>query len=109
MKIKGVITKILPVKSGKTKADKDWSNQDFIVEHESGEYPKSIVISVFNGKITIPTIGSEVEVDINIDVTEWEGKFYNKITAYKCNTISAAVPEDNGIVLSGDVGSDLPF
>ncbi|MEB3372679.1 DUF3127 domain-containing protein [Bacteroides sp. CR5/BHMF/2] len=49
------------------------------------QYPKKIAFSVMNDNIMNfgLTIGQEVDIHIDINATEWNGKWYNSITCWK--------------------------
>lgn len=71
---------------GKT-TGKQWSKQVFAIETE-GQYPKKVAFGVMNGKFTM-NIGDVVEIDVDAQSREYQGRWYTELTAYRCNNISA--------------------
>ena len=86
MELKGKVThKLQPFinEQGETKS------QEFVIEHESGQYPKSACIKCFSKmlpELDKVNIGDDVSVKINVDAREWNDKFYNQVTAYDIKT-----------------------
>lgn len=84
MEISGKIIVALPAQGGVSKAGKEWSRQDYVIETKE-QYPKKIAFSVMNDNIMNfgLTVGQEVDIHIDINATEWNGKWYNSITCWK--------------------------
>lgn len=84
LEISGKIIVTLPIQGGVSKAGKEWSRQDYVIETKE-QYPKKIAFSVMNDNIMNfgLTIGQEVDIHIDINATEWNGKWYNSITCWK--------------------------
>ena len=84
MEIQGKIIKILPVRSGVSQSGKAWQSLDAVLE-VPGQYPKKMVFTVF-GEDRIKKFalfeGMDCTVQFDIDAHEYQGKFYNSITAY---------------------------
>ena len=89
MEIKGTIINVSAPISGTSKAGKEWMKQDFVLETEE-KYPKNIVFSRMNKekieKYPI-SLNSKVNVSFDIDAHEYNGKWYNSITAWKVESI----------------------
>lgn len=84
MEIKGKIIVALPAQGGVSKTGKEWSRQDYVIETQE-KYPKKIAFSVMNDNIMNfgLTVGQEVNIYVDINATEWNGKWYNSITCWK--------------------------
>lgn len=84
MEIKGKIIVALPAQGGVSKTGKEWSRQDYVIETQE-KYPKKIAFSVMNDNIMNfgLTVGQEVNIHVDINATEWNGKWYNSITCWK--------------------------
>lgn len=85
--ITGVITKCLDVKSGISQSTgKSWMRASFIMEHEHGQYPRSIRFDVM-GEERIKQFGlregDEITAHLNIDCHEYNGNYYNSIDAWR--------------------------
>ena len=92
MGFKGKVIAVLPVKSGTSQSGNEWATQQYVVEsHE--QYPQKMVFEVF-GKDRIKeaniSIGDELEVEVNFDAREYQGKWYNSIKAWKVAHINSA-------------------
>lgn len=90
MEIKGKIIVALPAQGGVSKAGKEWSRQDYVIETQE-KYPKKIAFSVMNDNIMNfeLTIGQEVDIHVDINATEWNGKWYNSITCWKATVYNS--------------------
>lgn len=92
LSVKGRITQILPVESGKSKAGKEWKKQSFIID-TGDQYNPNICFSLF-GDDKIQTLrnfgqGQEVEVSFNLSSREYGGKWYHNVDAWKIDSLSA--------------------
>ena len=90
MEIEGIITTVFAKQSGTSKNGKEWTKQDFILEVE-GQYTRHILFTRMGAdKIEkYPTInGQHVKVSFDIDAREYNGKWYNSITAWKVELVS---------------------
>lgn len=93
-KVKGKVTEILtPITGQSTKGE--WSKFDAVVNIPDGEYPKSICFTIFNKPELYEKlqIDQEVEVSFSIDAREYQGKFFNNVSAFKVD-IQSHVPFD---------------
>lgn len=91
MDVKGKVTHILPVQSGVSKAGKEWSKQEFVIESEE-QFPKSICFTLFGDKLSLLNgikTGMQVEVFFNVESREFGGKWYHNINAWKINAVQA--------------------
>lgn len=84
MKISGRIIVALPMQGGTSKSGKEWSRQDYVIETKE-QYPKKVAFSVMNDNIMNfgLVIGQDVDIEIDINASEWNGKWYNSITCWK--------------------------
>lgn len=85
--IKGIITAILPEQSGVSqKTGNAWRRAQYILEHEHGQYPRSIVFDVMgDDKINQMAIrqGEELVIHLNIDTREFNGRYFNNVECWK--------------------------
>lgn len=86
--LKGQIVQIFPVQSGVSQRGNQWQRATYIVEHESGQYPKRMVFDVRDAKIQELNLqmGEWVTLHFNCDCREYpqgSGKFFNSIEAWK--------------------------
>jgi len=91
MQIKGTIQQILKVESGTSKAGKEWKKQDFVVVTDE-KFPKTVCITLFGDKMSLLdpfSEGMEVEVSINIESREFNGKWFHNVTAWKIDSVGS--------------------
>ena len=81
MEIKGKITKHLQPETGEGR-NGQWKKQTFILT-TPGEYPDEIAIEIWNEKVTLRPVGSEVVVSVNIKSREYNGRYFTNLTAWK--------------------------
>ena len=86
--VKGQIVQILPAQQGVSQRGNQWMRASYILEHESGQYPKRMVFDVRDAKIQELNLqmGEWVTLHFNCDVREYpqgSGKFFNSIEAWK--------------------------
>ena len=81
MEVSGRIIAVLPMVTG-TGAKGEWKKQTAVLE-TSDQYPKKVAFDMFNDKIQPLKVGEEVTAHINIDAREWQGKWFNSVTAWK--------------------------
>lgn len=88
--IKGRVISVGQPVSGTSKTGKQWSKQEFVIETD-GQYPKKIAFSVMNGKFTM-NLGDIVEVEVDAQSREYQGRWYTELTAWRCNNAGAQQP-----------------
>jgi len=90
LSIKGNIKYILSPESGTSKAGKEWSKQDFVIE-TTDEYPKLICFTLFGDKakqLDGLGIGSTADVHFNLESREYNGKYFHNVNAWKVDGVS---------------------
>ena len=87
LQLQGVITVALGERSGVSKAGKAWAIASYVLEYENGQYPAHCCFDVFGDRIQEYSlqVGDHVQVWLDIDAREWQGKWYNSIRAYRCS------------------------
>lgn len=83
----GRISKEFPHKSGVSKTTGNpWEIAEYLIEEEGQQYNKRMVFQV-SGPDRIKNmnikVGEFVTVHFDVDAHEWQGKFYNSISAYR--------------------------
>jgi hypothetical protein len=120
LSVKGKIEQILKPESGTSKAGKEWSKQEFIIETDD-QYPKKVCFTLFGDKVSLVNglnAGQEVEVSFNIESREFNGRWFHNINAWKIEKATddnmPHPPPEFGMddippePADGDAG-DLPF
>ncbi|MFI3297958.1 MAG: DUF3127 domain-containing protein [bacterium] len=94
MEITGKVIAILEKRSGVSKAGKDWSSQEYVIETE-GQYPRRVCFNLFGeDRINESHIQMDeyITVSFDIDAREWQGRWFTSINAYR---IARAQAMDN--------------
>ena len=92
MEIKGKIVQILEPVSGISKAGRDWSKQEFVIEIPDEQFPKQVCFTLFGDKTSLLNgiqSGTEVNVSFSIESREFSGKWYHNINAWKVELLSS--------------------
>ncbi len=107
MEIQGKVIAVLEAKSGIGKASGNaWMAQEYVLEtHE--QYPKKICFEVF-GEEKIRQfniqIGEELTVFFDIMANEWQGRYYNRIRAWRVDRYDPNNPaQQNPIPQAGSI------
>lgn len=84
--ITGTIVQALPIQSGVSqKTGNQWQTAQYVVEHESGQYPKKMIFDVKGQKIQELNlqVGEQVTLHLNCDTREYNGRLFNSIDCWK--------------------------
>ncbi len=124
MEITGKIIAALEARGGVSqRTGNSWKSQEFVIETHD-QYPKKCMFRVF-GEDRLRDwniqVGEELTVSFDIDAREYNGRWYNDISAWKVTrggaeaapavapaVAPAAVPSPAAPV-AGDTNDDLPF
>lgn len=85
MELQGKIIKLLPLRSGVSQSGKEWQSLDAVLETDGQHHHRKMFFSVFSEeriKKFALFEGMECNVQFDIDAHEFNGKWYNSITAY---------------------------
>ncbi|MBQ7635377.1 MAG: DUF3127 domain-containing protein [Bacteroidaceae bacterium] len=94
MEITGKIIAVLEPRKGKSqRTGNDWMSQEYVLEtHE--QYPRRCCFRVF-GEDKIKNmniqVGEELTVSFDIDAREWQGRWFNDISAWKVDRVQVGV------------------
>ncbi|MCM1219925.1 MAG: DUF3127 domain-containing protein [Lachnospiraceae bacterium] len=93
VKVKGRIVAALPETSGTSKSGNAWRKREYVIE-TGDKYPKKIAFSVMNDNIEKCNLqyNEEVEVDIDIESREYNGKWYTSCSAWGVTRAAAPAP-----------------
>lgn len=81
MNIKGTVIQVLAVQTGAGK-NGEWKKQEFIIETD-GQYPKKICIALWGDKVGTVQSGQIVDVQIDAESREYNGRWYTELKAWK--------------------------
>ena len=123
MELTGRIIAVLPPNSGVSqRTGNPWMSQEYVLE-VPGQYPKKCVFRLF-GEDRIKSFniqnGEDLTVSFDIDAHEYNGRWFNQISAYNITRANAAVQPvaaEGGMPVAGgaqdapsaDGKGDLPF
>ena len=84
MDLSGKVTSQLAEVSGSSKSGNAWRKQEYIVE-TGGQYPKKVCVSIWGDKIDQfgLKVGEQVNLGIEIESREYNGRWYTEVKAYK--------------------------
>jgi hypothetical protein len=90
LEVSGKIIEILPVKSGQS-ANGEWRKQEYVLETEA-QYPKKVCFMAWGDKIDQFNIqqGETVEVSIDLESREYNGRWYTDVKAWKVSRDDAS-------------------
>lgn len=116
--ITGKIIQIMPATSGVSKAGKDWTKQEFVIETQE-QYPRKVMMSTMNDKANLSrfAVGNTITASINIESREYNGRFYTDVSCWKLdgNGTQQAAPAQQQTNTPPPAaqnlveGTDLPF
>ena len=125
MEIEGKIIAVLPARSGVSqRTGNEWKSQEYVIETHD-QYPRKCCFNIFGSdKIDSMNIkaGEELRVSFDIDAHEYNGRWFNNITAWKVERIDAAAgqaaagpqsapmtPDQTSFAPADNSTDDLPF
>tara|TARA_R110000803_G_scaffold25845_1_gene61700 strand:+ start:8137 stop:8478 length:342 start_codon:yes stop_codon:yes gene_type:complete len=113
MEIKGKLKEVLEMKTGTTKAGKEWQSQSIVLDN-GDDFNNEVCVNAFGDKvkqIRDLKIGDDMTILCNIYSREWKGAYYNSIDGYHFS-VSGRDPQDilgNKDTMLNGSADDLPF
>lgn len=96
MEITGKIIAVLPKQSGTSqRTGSTWASQEYVIETHD-QYPRKCCFRIFGeDKIANMNIqaGEELTVNFDINAREYNGRWYNDISAWKVDRVQPGVPQ----------------
>lgn len=92
MEITGTVIKILEPQSGvSSRNGEKWVKNFFVIE-TGGQYPRKVAFSVFGedkwSQFAVQ-VGKNYNVQFDIDAREWNGKWFNDLSAWRVVCLDA--------------------
>lgn len=86
MSITGQVIFVGPLSEGVSKKGNPWKKQEYVIQTDE-QYPKKVAFSILNDKIAQAQIqmGHTVEIKVNAQSREYQGKWYTELTAWRIN------------------------
>ena len=107
MKITGKVVQVLPTQTGTSANGKDWKKSGVVMNYKDGDYEKTVMCTVMGDKVDALqslTPGTDIEVSVNAESREYNGKWYTDLRAWKWDVVGQAAPAQ-----ASNEPSDLPF
>ncbi len=84
MELSGKVIQKLNEINGQSKAGNAWRKQEYIIE-TPGQYPKKVCVAIWGDKIDqFPmTVGDQVNLGVDVESREYNGRWYTEVKAYK--------------------------
>lgn len=84
MNFSGIIQQVFPIMEMTINSEPS-KKVEFLLEIESGKFPKNIVVEVWNDRVNNPNIvvGNQVSVEANLKSRKVGDRYFNNITAVK--------------------------
>lgn len=116
MEITGKVFSVLPLVTGQGK-NGEWRKQEFVIEIESGQFPKKLCLSLWGDKIDQAglVVGETVKVFFDIESREYNGRWFTEARSWrveKGGSGSTAQPVEeayNPPLETSSPADDLPF
>lgn len=96
MQVKGKIIAEQPMKSGVSASGKEWKSKQYVIEvGVIKDIPKRVAFDVLGDNIESfnLTIGLSYTLELDVQAKEWNGKWFNSVTAWKCQPDAPAQPQ----------------
>lgn len=96
MNFRGTIKDVGEVKEGTLKSGTQWANIEFVVEEQKDQYPQVGVfkqmktgenVKYIHGFANQYPIGTVVDVEFNLKGSEYKGKYYANLDAWKITKV----------------------
>lgn len=82
MEITAKVLQVLPLQSGQG-AKGEWKKQEVVFD-QGGQYPRKLVVSFWGALAnTVFTVGNTMNISIDVESREFNGKWYTDVKAWK--------------------------
>ena len=100
MEIEGKIIAVLPKQEGTSaRTGNHWASQEYVLETHD-QYPRKCCFRIFGeDRINAMNIqaGEELRVSFDIDAREYNGRYFNTLTAWRVDRIDPAAMAQQGV------------
>ena len=118
MEITGKVFKMLPLVTGQGR-NGEWRKQEFVLEIESGQFPKKVCLSLWGDKIDQAAMaeGDMIKAFFDLESREYNGRWFTEARAWRVEKTSASAagstpteePDNNPPLEASSPADDLPF
>ena len=96
MEIEGRVIVVCPEQSGVSKSTGNpWKSQEYVIETHD-QYPRKCCFRVFGSERIAAMniqVGEELRVSFDVDAREYQGRWYNTISAWRVDRIDPAAAQ----------------
>ena len=82
-KITGVVSKVIVSNGISKKTGEPYETRQILISEVSGQYPQSVIVEAFGKRFSAVHEGVIVDCFFNLAANEYNGKYYNRISAWK--------------------------
>jgi hypothetical protein len=111
MEITGKIIAVLEPRSGvSARSGNEWKSQEFVIETHD-QFPKKCIFRVFGvDRLASMNIqmGEELTVSFDIDAHEYNGRWFNDVSAWKVERVQAGQPAQQPIAPAAPAAGPQP-
>ena len=119
MEITGKVFKIMPLVTGQGR-NGEWRKQEFVIEIESGQFPKKVCLSLWGDKIDSSALaeGEMIKVFFDLESREYNTRWFTEARAWRVEKGSGVTtpaaprqeePFNNPPLAEASPADDLPF
>jgi hypothetical protein len=110
MEVKG---KVVHIGTPEAVSDK-LTKMIFVIEMQNGQYKDNLALELMNQKVALADVvrvGDDVQVSINVQSREWNGKWFTSASAWKVEVLGGApaTPARPAQQVASDDDRELPF
>lgn len=118
LKVVGRITKVLPPQSGTTKSGTKWTKMTFVIDNGE-QYNSTFAFEIWKDEKILAfnehnSVGDTVLVHFNVDCSEFNGKFYTNLKAWKVEQAEGQenvndIQVNEPVHVEAEQDDDVPF
>lgn len=95
METTGRITAVLPKQSGVSqRTGNPWQRQDIVIEFAAGSYYRKVAMTISGENVdrfaNLMVVGQTVTAHWDVNAREWNGRWFNEITAWNITADNTA-------------------
>lgn len=88
MEFTGKVIWVGEPRSGVSKTGKEWTSVSFVVEDTDGKFAQAAMFDLFNHEVDF-VVGDVVRVMFDFRAREWNGKWFNSLSAFKVEKVTS--------------------
>ena len=113
MELTGKIIAVMPERSGvSSRTGTEWKVQEYVLETINEQFPRKLAFEVFGSDRIAGfniKVGDVMTVSFDIDASEYNGRWYNRVRAWKVDrNVTTAQPGDGVAPAPAPTGAPAP-